>query len=102
MNCKPGDLAIVVRSVAGNEGKIVRCLAVIPTGTLLKGYTTAGIGWLTDIPLNQCLENRNGTYVRADYLPFALHSFLSPIRDQDGEDEMIRIAGKPKTKEHSR
>lgn len=23
MNCKPGDLAIVVRSVAGNEGRIV-------------------------------------------------------------------------------
>lgn len=26
MNCKQGDLAIVIRSVAGNEGKIVRCL----------------------------------------------------------------------------
>lgn len=29
MNCKQGDLAIVVRSSAGNEGKIVRCLRLI-------------------------------------------------------------------------
>jgi hypothetical protein len=26
MNCKPGDLAIVVDSDANNEGKIVRCV----------------------------------------------------------------------------
>jgi len=27
MNCKQGDLAIVIRSVRGNEGKIVRCVS---------------------------------------------------------------------------
>jgi len=26
VNCKQGELAIFVRSVAGNEGKIVKCL----------------------------------------------------------------------------
>lgn len=26
LNCKAGDLAVVVKSEAGNEGKIVRCL----------------------------------------------------------------------------
>jgi hypothetical protein len=26
MNCKPGDMAIVIRSLAGNGGKIVRCI----------------------------------------------------------------------------
>ena len=30
MNCKTGDLAIVVKSKAGNEGKIVTCLELIP------------------------------------------------------------------------
>lgn len=30
MNCKPGDLAVVVRSYAGNEGKIVRCIRLAP------------------------------------------------------------------------
>lgn len=29
MNCKPGDLAIIVKSLAGNEGKIVRCVRFI-------------------------------------------------------------------------
>ena len=31
LNCKQGDLAIVVRSTCGNEGKIVRCLEVMYT-----------------------------------------------------------------------
>ena len=26
LNCKAGDLAIVVKSFTGNEGKIVRCI----------------------------------------------------------------------------
>lgn len=26
LNCKQGDLAIIVRSACGNEGKIVRCV----------------------------------------------------------------------------
>lgn len=29
MNCKEGDLAIIVSSEAGNEGKIVRCIRFI-------------------------------------------------------------------------
>ena len=29
LNCKVGDLAIVVRSEAGNEGKIVRCVRLV-------------------------------------------------------------------------
>lgn len=29
MNCKPGDLAIIVWSAAGNEGKIVRCVRLL-------------------------------------------------------------------------
>lgn len=29
LNCKQGDLAIIVSSTCGNEGKIVRCLELI-------------------------------------------------------------------------
>ena len=29
MNCEKGDLAIVVRSDAGNEGRVVRCLELL-------------------------------------------------------------------------
>lgn len=29
MNCKPGDLAVVVRSYRGFEGRIVRCVRIM-------------------------------------------------------------------------
>lgn len=29
MNCKQGDLAIIIKSMAGNEGKIVQCLELL-------------------------------------------------------------------------
>lgn len=31
LNCKQGDLAIIVSSACGNEGKIVRCLELLHT-----------------------------------------------------------------------
>ena len=88
MNCKQGDLAIIVRSFAGNEGKIVRCLKFIPSmkwrqknGPPLvfdsweTDFTTAG--WGGDV--HNKIQDRQ----------------LRPIRPTDGEDEMLRIAGKP-------
>lgn len=29
MNCKPGDLAVIIRSEAGNEGKILRVIRFV-------------------------------------------------------------------------
>lgn len=29
LNCKPGDLAVVMRSFQGNEGRIVRCIRLV-------------------------------------------------------------------------
>ena len=33
MNCKKGDLALVVRSSAANNGKLVTCLELLPPGS---------------------------------------------------------------------
>lgn len=95
MNCKKGDLAIVVSSIvphSPNIGKIVRCLEFIPA------HTTVGIpgktacdGWLTDVPLVQF--NMLGIVHGQDN--FAADKFLRPIRDNDGEDETLTWAGKP-------
>lgn len=59
MNCKQGDLAIVVRSEAGNEGKIVRCLELMITDTVvdLDGNShpyALGVApiWRVDRPMN--------------------------------------------------
>ena len=81
MNCKQGDVAVVVRSESGNEGKIVRCLECV-----FKSWPF-GVGprWVTDPPLNNLFYSA---------IPI-LDSWLKPLRDSEGEDEMLRIAGFP-------
>ena len=74
MNCKPGDLAVVARATNGDVvpylGRVVTCLRVVH-----------GDCWATDPEL----EAGRAIYDGA----------LRPIRDQDGEDEMLTLAGKP-------
>jgi hypothetical protein len=95
MNCKPGDLAIIVSAsgeVAQHIGKIVRCISVIgefkPREKFIHPrlkhlvYSVAG-GVVWDI------EESVGFASASD-------SCLRPIRDQPGEDEMTRIAGLPR------
>jgi hypothetical protein len=53
-----------------------------------KDYTVldSGPAWEVDLPLNTWEGKAQN---------FLLDSCLRPIRDQDGEDEILRIAGKP-------
>lgn len=80
MNCKPGDLAVVVRSEAGNEGKIVRVIRFIGFGERF-----ADDCWHVEPALRGTHRMHNDVS----------DSRLRPIRDNDGEDEMLRIVGKP-------
>lgn len=84
MNCKKGDLAIVVRSVAGNEGKIVRCVEFLGDSLFVGGKTYAA--WSIDRKLPGIL---GGMIDRAP------DAWLRPIRDNDQEDETLTWAGKP-------
>ncbi len=88
LRCRPGDLAVIVRSYAGNDGVTVTCLRLIPNWTRQSpfGGLHTGPGWVTD----RWLRKHNGMYgnIVAD-------DCLRPIRDSDGPDEMLRIAGKP-------
>lgn len=87
MNCKQGDLAVIVRSMAGNEGKIVRCDRLIPGGEDITGLPTefGGVRWVIGIPM---MGTIGPIYSVAD-------SCLRPLRDSDGEDEVLRYAGRP-------
>lgn len=85
MNCRPGDLAIIVKSVAGNEGKIVRCIRLLPSGSDKK-FVFDGPRWVIDRPVPDSIGLEISSL--ADCA-------LRPIRDNDGEDEMLRITGKP-------
>ncbi|MBQ1761924.1 MAG: hypothetical protein IIZ92_03370 [Aquincola sp.] len=91
LNCKQGDLAVVVRSSEGvNLGKIVRCIKQHPTYRTLTDFCGdfyEGHIWLIDPPLPGA-----GGFI-TDAAPDA---WLRPIRDNDGTDEMLRIAGLPR------
>ena len=85
MNCKQGDLAVVVRSLAGNDGVIVRCIQLMPAGTDDLSVFLGPV-WKIDKPL---VSNWG------DSSPFINDINLRPIRDNDGEDETLTWAGKP-------
>lgn len=90
--CKLGDLAVIVRSAAGNEGKIVRCVRFLPQK---KWVTRDGFEYEADSwEVDQALATALGHRVNATE-----DSKLRPIRDpgDDAVDAMVRIAGKPST-----
>ena len=76
MNCKQGDLAIIIGGVFPQFfGKIIK---------VTKIDCDFPYCWETEPPLS----SGESTVVMADF-------HLKPIRPGDGEDEMLRIAGKP-------
>lgn len=88
MNCKKGDLAIVVISTCGNEGKIVRCVEfagdqrrISPVGDF--EYDPC---WIVEPNLPDWSGGRS--------LYTADHQ-LKPLRDSEGDDETLAWAGKP-------
>lgn len=98
MNCKQGDLAIIVKSRAGNEGKIVTCLRYATKAEKREHlFVNKQMGpvWVID----RNLQNANLLGEINGQSNLVYDATLRPIRDQDGEDEMIRIAGKPVVQE---
>jgi len=100
MNCKQGDLAIIIRSYAKNEGKLVTCLRL----ATLQEQDTANFyneylepAWLVDRKLNSLSVSGNAMLPPIN---IALDSSLRPIRESDGEDQILLIAGKPGEKEN--
>lgn len=90
MNCKPGDLAVIVRSSNGNEGRFLRCIRLASYDEAsyqsIAWWMMHGPVWVTDSKL-PCTDGSFTNLYPDDR--------LRPIRDNDGEDEMLRIAGKP-------
>lgn len=89
MNCKEGDLAIVTRSINGNAGIIVRCIALHPAGCFTY-EKSLGPMWEVDRELT--FVSWAGSVKLENFAPDAC---LRPIRDQPGEDQSIQWAGLP-------
>lgn len=80
MNCKPGDLAIIVGSRSNPE-----CNGII---VMIDRYAGDKCWYVR----GKLIEE----YARIHGLGLKLFDArLRPIRDNPGEDEMLRIAGKP-------
>ena len=84
LRCKPGDLAIYIGRRKEFIGKPIKILEF--------KLAPDGPGWLVDPPVYENYIDDFGTKRRGDW---QLDRNLRPIRDQDGEDEMLAIAGKP-------
>lgn len=100
MNCKPGDLAVIVGG-SRYAGMLVHVIEAAPIGSFLLPDGHAATNDSTNSWVVKSLSGKfwcpgqTGEFLRyADY-GFVVDSKLRPIRDQDGEDEMIRIVGKP-------
>ena len=95
MNCKQGDLAYI--TCAPYIGHFVNVLRWCNNGDVLPNNKVAdgGDGWLC--------EKAHGVFnvLSSRKVPFTAKwavisdNYLRPIRDNDGEDEMLRIAGLP-------
>lgn len=100
MNCKPGDLAVVVKSWAGNEGRIVRVIRLCPKTSKNPNIDSRGIltapepYWVID----QALPDFEGTLGKT----FA-DSQLRPIRDpgDDAQDETLSWLPVPSTEKEA-
>ena len=90
LNCKQGDLAIIVSSTCGNEGKIVRCLELLVTDRVpdTKGMvwgllTGRQAVWRIDRPID--MKSRSGEFTQATY---CADKRLRPLRG-DVNDEVL-------------
>lgn len=103
MNCKPGDLVMVIRSEVGNEGRFgtVRCRATADCG--LHVYATDD--WIVDGRFKTADEvaytigghelcRFDVNQHEVSELPFP-DAWLRPIRPDEGDDETLAWAGKP-------
>ena len=109
MNCKPGELAMVIRSEMGNEGRVVLVVRRIMSGEhalpngcpiypddvwVIRGRMRTAderVFSYGDIEIGRVEENVKDEETE---LPFP-DAWLRPIRDQDGEDETLQWASKP-------
>lgn len=103
MNCKQGDLAVVIKSESGNEGRIVRLVRLHSSTTHdLDGIPVLsknkGPRWVLDVPLTTMMPS--GRIVPLYTFPDAS---LRPIRDpgDDAQDESKAWLPPVPTEEHA-
>ena len=87
-NCQQGDLSIITRSEAGNRDKIVTCVKAIGPMRVLHMDDNFTVEFIWEVDRDLPRVDGRMTRLIAD-------SCLRPIRDQPGEDEVLRRIGRP-------
>lgn len=87
MNCKQGDLAWVSEPDALSYGLFVRCLELIPAGTLCDVPIELGVLWRVDTPI-KCFKKKMGPHMREDIPDRYLTPIRGDISDEDVEREL--------------
>ena len=103
MNCKQGDIAIIVRSkfVPDLLGRVVEVVSAAPTGKsfqlpngqLHRELADTRFRWVCKFQSPVMAPSDTGP-IKTVYAPVP-DECLRPIRDQPGKDEMLRIVGLP-------
>lgn len=88
LNCSQGDLAIITRSEAGNRDKIVTCVKAVGPMRVLHMDDNFTVEFIWEVDRDLARVDGKMTRLIAD-------SCLRPIRDQPGEDEVLRRVGRP-------
>jgi hypothetical protein len=104
MNCRQGDIAVIVRSQYRPDliGRIVEVLSLAPNGVAFRlpnGKPHAALRgthpcWVCKFQSPVTAPCDYGLTVETLYAPVP-DECLRPLRDGDGDDEMLRIAGNP-------
>lgn len=104
MNCRQGDLAYI--TCEPYIGHFVSVLRWTPPGnfTLPDGYPALNVdvgGWLCEKHVGYFDAPCGNDKRRQTRYAVIVDKYLRPIRDQPGEDEILRIAGLPKELERA-
>ena len=89
MKCKLGDMAVVIRSQAGNVGMVVTCMELLGSDVVIEcgTYTfrlNGGPWWALDKGMNL---NYNDEVIEGVF-PFARDEVLMPIGNQKAPEEV--------------
>jgi len=80
MNCKQGDLAIIVTSYSGNEGMIVRCVRYL--GPITYQYPNGSLESHDSWEVDHALKTTRGTYSN-----HVIDAYMRPLRGDLLNDE---------------
>lgn len=96
MNCKQGDLALIIRSTAGNEGLVVTCLEFVGGAGYLvhngKPYKMNGdCWWKVDRKLNMSCDDE----IFHDCAPYCRDDCMMPIGNTKTPEAVKEQEGEP-------